>query len=85
MQIPYTNIRIKATRWPWMRRPKPALLEMEAKQGDKYGWLRNSTLGRFGGGHQWVLGVSFCKTDINFNLLFGSISISWYKPKKKDA
>lgn len=85
MQIPYTKIRIKASRWPWMRRTKPALLEFDAREGDKYGWFKNSTLGRFGGGFQWSLGIQISGVSIHIDLLFGRIVVSWYQPKKKNA
>lgn len=81
MKIPYTNIRVKASRWPWMTRGRTALLELDAKEGDKYGWLKNSTLGRFGGGHQWVFGFAIGGKTITLNLLFGIINISWHKPR----
>jgi len=38
-----------------------------------------SYLGRFGGGWNYVLGVSIGHRNVILNLLFGSIRISWGK------
>lgn len=84
MQIPGTKIKVTASRWPWMRRKSVGLLEFDAKVGDKYGWRRNSTMGRFGGGFQWNLGVHIGRYTVILELLFGSIKIGWYEPKSDE-
>ena len=73
----FGRLEIRASRWPWQRRTSTAMLEFEAKPGDKYGWLGSGTMGRFGGGWNWVLSISVSTSGVYFKLLFGCLDFVW--------
>ena len=78
------HVNIRADRWPWMTRKSAALLaSADEAASTKYGWKPTKGMGRFGGGWNYSLGIEIGGSSVMINLLFGFISISWYRPKEK--
>lgn len=80
-KITIGRVKISAERWPWQTRHEDWL--SKAMPGAKYGWFNIDGWGRFGGGWTYCLGLRCSSTGVNFELLFGFVKISWYKPKEE--
>lgn len=66
-KLSFGRLEISFSRWPGQTGP----------WGCKLGWFNGGPLGRFGGGWKYKLGVCVGGSGVLFDLLFGSIYISW--------
>lgn len=74
------RLTISAKHWPWQKRGNAALLSSAAERKmDRYGWRGTDGMGRFGGGWNWNLGIQIGGKTILLSLLFGTITISWWR------
>lgn len=76
------RLRSSASRWPWQIRHQVAILDDQRLKGKPYGWHTPGMMGRFGGGWQWCLCIEVGKSSINLNILFGIVSINWFKEQQ---